>query len=48
MVAYPVFVAAAPRGDVYVSVDRNGSLDRALHRGSVVRLRDTDGDQTSR
>jgi putative membrane-bound dehydrogenase-like protein len=43
-VAYPVFVAAAPDGTVYVSCDRNGSLDRAPHRGSVVRLRDTDND----
>ena len=41
---YPVFVAAAPNGDLYVSSDRNGSLDRAPHRGSVYRLRDLDGD----
>ncbi len=44
LVNYPVFVAAAPGGDLYVSSDKNGSLDRAPHRGSVVRLRDTDGD----
>ncbi|HEX8204007.1 MAG TPA: heme-binding domain-containing protein, partial [Isosphaeraceae bacterium] len=44
LVNYPVFVAAAPGGDVYVSVDRNGSIDRQPHRGSVVRLRDRDGD----
>lgn len=41
---YPVFVAAAPDGTVYVSVDKNGSLDRNPRRGSVVRLRDVDGD----
>jgi len=43
-VSYPVFVAAAPGGDLYVSTDRNGSLDRGPHRGSVLRLRDLDGD----
>ncbi|HLQ46302.1 MAG TPA: discoidin domain-containing protein, partial [Planctomycetaceae bacterium] len=43
-VNYPVSVAAAPDGTVYVSVDKNGSLDRQPHRGSVVRLRDVDGD----
>lgn len=43
-VNYPTFVAAAPDGTVYVSVDKNGSLDRQPHRGSVVRLRDIDGD----
>lgn len=41
---YPVFVAAATDGTVYVSSDKNGSLDRAPHRGSIIRLRDTDGD----
>ncbi|MFM9961311.1 MAG: discoidin domain-containing protein [Planctomycetaceae bacterium] len=43
-VNYPTFVAAAPDGTVYVSVDKNGSLDRQPKRGSVVRLRDLDGD----
>ncbi len=43
-VNYPTFVACAPNGEVYVSVDKNGSLDRAPRRGSVVRLRDADGD----
>ncbi len=41
---YPVFVAAAPDGTVYVSSDKNGSLDRKPQRGSVIRLRDLDGD----
>ncbi len=44
MVNYPVFVSAAPDGTVYVSSDGNGSLDRAPHRGRILRLRDTDGD----
>lgn len=43
-VNYPTFVAAAPNGDLYVSVDKNGSLDRQPHRGAVLRLRDLDGD----
>lgn len=41
---YPVYVAAAPNGDLYVSSDGNGSLDRDAGRGRIVRLRDTDGD----
>ncbi len=43
-VNYPVFVAAAPDGTLYVSSDGNGSLDRGLHRGRILRVRDTDGD----
>ena len=43
-VSYPTFVAAATDGTVYVSVDKNGSLDRQSKRGSVVRLLDIDGD----
>lgn len=41
---YPVYVAAAPNGDLYVSSDGNGSLGRDPHRGRVLRLRDEDGD----
>ncbi|MCB1231686.1 MAG: discoidin domain-containing protein, partial [Verrucomicrobiae bacterium] len=41
---YPVYVAASPNGDLYVSSDGNGSLGRDPHRGRIVRLRDTDGD----
>ncbi|MCB1061386.1 MAG: discoidin domain-containing protein [Verrucomicrobiae bacterium] len=41
---YPVYVAASPNGDLYVSSDGNGSLGRDPHRGRVLRLRDTDGD----
>ena len=41
---YPVYVAAAPNGDLYVSSDGNGSLGRDPNRGRVLRLRDQDGD----
>ena len=41
---YPVYVAAAPNGDLYVSSDGNGSLGRNPERGRVLRLRDTDDD----
>jgi len=44
LVNYPVFVAAAPDGTLYVSSDGNGSLGRDPGRGRVIRLRDTDGD----
>lgn len=43
-VNYPVYVAAATDGTVFVSSDKNGSLDREPRRGSVVRLVDLDGD----
>ena len=43
-VNYPVFVAAAPDGTLYVSSDGNGSLGRDPNRGRIVRLRDLDGD----
>ncbi len=41
---YPVFIAAAPDGTLYVSSDGNGSLGRDKDRGRILRLRDTDGD----
>lgn len=41
---YPVYVSAAPNGDLYVSSDGNGSLGRNAGRGRILRLRDTDGD----
>lgn len=44
MANYPVFVAAAPDGTLYVSSDGNGSLGRDPNRGRVLRLRDLDGD----
>lgn len=41
---YPVYVAASPGGDLYVSSDGNGSLGRNPGRGRILRLRDRDGD----
>jgi|TARA_B110000495_G_scaffold111384_1_gene96350 putative heme-binding domain-containing protein len=41
---YPVYVAASPSGDLYVSSDGCGSLGRDSDRGRVLRLRDKDGD----
>ncbi len=41
---YPVYVAASPAGDLYVSSDGNGSLGRDPKRGRIVRLRDSDRD----
>lgn len=41
---YPVYVAASPSGDLYVSSDGCGSLGRAAGRGRVLRLRDKDRD----
>ena len=41
---YPVYVAASPEGDLYVSSDGCGSLGRDKDRGRVLRLRDTDDD----
>jgi putative heme-binding domain-containing protein len=43
-VSYPVCVAASGKGELFISVDKNGSLDREKHRGSIVRATDTDGD----
>lgn len=44
MANYPVFVAAAPDGTLYVSSDGNGSLGRDPNRGRILRLRDLNGD----
>lgn len=44
---YPVYVAASPGGDLYVSSDGNGSLGRQPGRGRILRLRDHDGDGRS-
>lgn len=41
---YPVYVASAPGGDLYVASDGNGSLGTDPQRGRVVRLRDKDND----
>lgn len=44
LVNYPVSVAAAPDGTLFVASDANSSLGTALGRGRIVRLRDTDED----
>ncbi len=43
-VSYPVQVCATPTGEVFVAIDKNGSLDKAPKRGSIVRAKDSDGD----
>ncbi|MFT5495845.1 MAG: putative heme-binding domain-containing protein [Kiritimatiellia bacterium] len=43
-VNYPVCLTAAPNGDVYVGVDKQGSLGKTPGMGKVVRCRDTDND----
>ncbi|MES2981227.1 MAG: c-type cytochrome [Verrucomicrobiota bacterium] len=43
-VEYPAALSAAANGDVYVSVDRNGSLGHNPEFGKIVRATDTDGD----
>lgn len=42
--SYPVSVCASPEGIIYVCSDKNSSLDREPNRGSILRLRDIDGD----
>ena len=44
MINYPIFIAAAPDGTVFVGSDGNGAQGKAANRGRIVRLRDTDGD----
>jgi len=41
---YPVYVASAPNGDLFVASDGNGSLGREPNRGRIVRLRDVNHD----
>jgi len=43
-VEYPTAISAAANGDVYVSVDKNGSLGHEKDFGKIVMARDTDGD----
>ena len=40
----PVFIAATPSGDVFVSSDANGAVSTTKGVGRIYRLRDTDGD----
>lgn len=43
-VNYPVCLAAAPTGELFVGVDEQGSLGKEPGRGKVLRCIDTDGD----
>jgi putative membrane-bound dehydrogenase-like protein len=43
-VGYPVAIAAAPTGEVYVAVDEQGSLGRTPGGGKILRCIDHDGD----
>ncbi len=45
LVNYPTFIVPGEEGELFVSVDKNGSLDRVEEgRGFIVKLVDTDGD----
>ncbi len=46
-ITYPTSVAASATGEVYVSVDKNSSLDQQSQMGKIVRCEDTDGDGTA-
>jgi putative heme-binding domain-containing protein len=46
-VNYPVCIAAAATGEVFVGVDEQGSLGKEPDRGKVLRCIDTDGDGTA-
>ncbi|MEP2777423.1 MAG: HEAT repeat domain-containing protein [Luteolibacter sp.] len=41
---YPTAVSAAAQGDLYISLDKNGSVGHNPGFGKVIRARDTDGD----
>jgi putative membrane-bound dehydrogenase-like protein len=43
-VNYPVAIAAAPTGEIYVAVDEQGSLGRTPGGGKILRCVDKDGD----
>ncbi len=43
-VNYPTFIKAAADGVLFVSVDKNGTLDRESKRGKILQLVDTNGD----
>jgi len=43
-VNYPTAITAAPNGDLFVAVDKNGSLDRERGRGQILKVMDADGD----
>ncbi|HVW00255.1 MAG TPA: discoidin domain-containing protein [Planctomycetaceae bacterium] len=41
---YPTCICTGPRGEVYIGIDENGSLDAKPNRGRVVRCLDENGD----
>src|SRR5258706_9958411 len=43
-VSYPVCLAAAASGEVFIGIDENGSLGTKAGRGRILRCVDTDGD----
>lgn len=43
-VSYPVCLAAAVTGEVFIGIDENGSLGTKPNRGRILRCIDTDGD----
>jgi putative membrane-bound dehydrogenase-like protein len=43
-VAYPVALATAPNGELFVAVDEQGSIGRTPGGGKILRCVDTDGD----
>jgi hypothetical protein len=43
-VNYPTAITAAPNGDLFVAVDKNGSLDRERGRGQILKVTDADDD----
>lgn len=43
-VNYPTAITATPGGDLFVAVDKNGSLDQEYGRGTILKVLDADGD----
>ena len=44
MVNYPTFLCPGEDRELFVSIDKNGSIDTKPDRGFIVKLTDTDGD----
>jgi len=44
MIQYPTFVCPGEAGELFVSVDKNASIDTKPDRGFIVKLTDDDGD----
>jgi len=43
-VNYPTAITATPNGDLFVAVDKNGSLDQEHGRGQILKVTDADDD----